>query len=175
MSRRPVLAVVGEGGVLGPDVSELAESLGREAIDAGFRLATGGLGGVMEAASRGAHQSARYVEGDVLGLLPTYDRASANPWVDVVLPTGLGVARNIVLVATADVIVAVGGGSGTLSELAVAWQLGRPIVALRCPGWSGELADRAVDPRRTDTIVGATTASEAIEAAVRLLGLELGP
>jgi hypothetical protein len=102
----------------------------------------------MAAASRGAHRARGYREGDVIGVLPGGDRAAANRWVDVAIPTGLGVARNVLVVQAADAVIAIGGRAGTLSELALAWQLGRPVVALDVPGWSARVAGRAIDDRR---------------------------
>lgn len=167
--RRRALAVIGSGEPLSAEIEALSFELGRRAIDAGFRLATGGLGGVMEAASRGARAAAGYREGDVVGILPNYDKASANASVDIVIATGLGIARNVIVVASADVVVAVGGGSGTLSELAVAWQLGRPIVALApAGGWAEKLAGEAIDDRRNDRLVRAESAEEAVALATGL-------
>jgi uncharacterized protein (TIGR00725 family) len=170
--RRPVLAVIGQGGALAPGIGAQAESLGKLAIDVGFRVATGGLDGVMTAASRGARSSDRWREGDIVGVLPGPDHADANPFVDVVVPTGLGMARNLVLVSMADVVVAVAGGSGTLSEIAAAWQLRRPLVALvSTGGWAGELGGRALDDRR-EAIVAAETPERAVAEAKRLVGLD---
>lgn len=168
--RRPVMAIVGWGGEVSPDVEAKAESLGRAAIDAGFRVVCGGLGGVMAAACRGARSSARHVDGDVIGLLPGADKASANPWVDIVVPTDLGHARNLLVVATGDVVVAVGGGAGTLSELALAWQLGRPVVALAdAEGWGAKLAGTSIDGRRADVVHSAADAVAAAALARSLL------
>ena len=147
-SRRPVLVVVGSARSDDSGMLEAAEELGREAIAAGFRVATGGLGGVMEAASRGARLAESWSEGDVVGVLPSYDRDTANPFVDVVIPTGVQVARNVVLVAMADVVIAVAGGAGTLSEIAIAWQLGRPVGALTAHGgWAARVAGEGMDHR----------------------------
>ena len=166
MNRRKIVAVIGAGTPLDAATENICLAIGELAIEAGFRIATGGLGGVMDAVSRGARRAKSYREGDILGILPTYDRASASSAIDIVVPTGLGIARNIVLVSTADVIIAVGGGSGTLSEMAVAWQLGKPIVALSSiPGWSHDLADQAIDDRRPDRIASAETPEHAIALA----------
>ena len=164
------MAIVGWGGELAAEVEAQAEALGRAAVDAGFRVVCGGLGGVMAAACRGAASSEHYTEGDVIGLLPGPDKASANPWVDIVIPTDLGHARNLLVVATSDVVVAVGGGAGTLSELALAWQLGRPVVALaQAEGWGATLAGTSIDARRTDVVHPAADASDAARLAIDLL------
>lgn len=166
--RRPVLAVVGSS-VAPDEVLLVAEAVGEGAVDAGFRLLTGGQGGVMEAASRGARKSAKYREGDVVGIVPESDAGSANPYCDVVIPSGMGHARNVLVVASANVIVAVGGCAGTLSEMALGWQLGKPIVGLKLPGWSGVLADQQVDARRRDVVRPAESAEQAVEIALSLV------
>jgi uncharacterized protein (TIGR00725 family) len=86
----------------------------------------GGLGGVMEAACRGAKDAG----GTTVGILPGSDRAAANPFVDVAIPTGLGEARNALVVRAADALIAVGGGYGTLSEIALALKAGKPVVGV---------------------------------------------
>ncbi|MEL6343723.1 MAG: TIGR00725 family protein [Myxococcota bacterium] len=143
-----------------------AERLGQLAVEAGFRICCGGMGGVMAAACRGARQAANYQEGDTMGILPGLDRSMANPFVDIALPTSLGHGRNLLVVATGDVVVAIGGASGTLSEIALAWRLGRPIVVLaNSGGWSSQLAGMAIDDRRTDRVRAAATPEDAIRIA----------
>lgn len=100
----------------------------------------------MEAASRGARDSAVWTPGTVVALLPGFDPDHANRYADVVIPTGLDHLRNS-LVAQADAVVAIGGGAGTLTEIGLAWIYRRLIVALRVDGWSGKLADLCVDDR----------------------------
>jgi uncharacterized protein (TIGR00725 family) len=170
MSRRLLLGVIGDAVVPQGDVRyDLAREVGRLAIDAGYRVVCGGLGGVMEAACRGAHESKQYREGDTIGLLPDLDPARANQWVDVPIATGLGHLRNG-LVANSDAIVAIGGGAGTMAELAFAWMYRRPIVALAVQGWSGRLGGVAIDERRQGnhcagtTVIQAHTAEQALAA-----------
>ncbi len=103
-----------------------AEELGRLLAEAGVVVVSGGLGGVMEAACRGA----RSVGGLTLGILPGRDRREANPHVEVAVPTGMGEARNALVVRAADAVVAVGGAYGTLSEIALALKTGKPVVGL---------------------------------------------
>ncbi|MEA2420374.1 MAG: hypothetical protein QOE60_2580 [Thermoleophilaceae bacterium] len=92
----------------------------------GAVVVCGGLGGVMEAACRGA----RAAGGTTVGILPGLDRTAANPFVDVALPTGLGEARNALVVRAADAVIAVGGGYGTLSEIALALKAGKPVIGI---------------------------------------------
>ncbi|MBM4345176.1 MAG: acyl-CoA synthetase [Deltaproteobacteria bacterium] len=147
MSRRKLLAIVGDAGVEPGSLGwEAAFRLGQLAVDAGFRVLCGGMRGVMEAACRGAHASPLYREGDTVGVLPVGDPDEANEWVDIVLATHLDTARNT-LIANADAVVAVGGGAGTLTEIGFAWQYKRLIVGLDVPGWSQRLAGAPLDKR----------------------------
>ena len=100
--------------------------MGRLLAEHGAVLVCGGLGGTMEAACRGAKQAG----GTTVGLLPGESRSDANRFVDVAIPTGLGEARNALVVRSADVVVAVGGGYGTLSEIALALRAGKRVVGL---------------------------------------------
>jgi uncharacterized protein (TIGR00725 family) len=100
----------------------------------------GGLGGAMEAACRGAKQAG----GTTVGILPGTDRSAANPYVDFALPTGLGEARNALVVRAADVVIAVGGGYGTLSEIALALRGGKPVIGLDT--WEVEGVQVVPDP-----------------------------
>lgn len=125
-----MLAVVGPGDTDDAALLAAAAEVGRLAALAGHDVVTGGLGGVMAAASRGAREGGARV----VGVLPGDDPAAANEWVDEALATGLGQARNATLVAMADAVVGVGGSWGTLSEIALARRLGKPVVWLH--GWT---------------------------------------
>jgi len=148
------VAVVGAGDATGHDL-QVAEDLGRELAGRGAVVVCGGLGGVMEAVCRGAREGG----GHTIGILPGDDRLHANPHVDVAVATGLGEARNLLVVRTADAVVAVGGEYGTLSEIAFALRLGKPVVGIST--W--ELAKGG---RPVDAIVRFTTAAEAATAAL---------
>jgi len=147
-----MLAVVGPGDTGDPALLADAAEVGRLAAAAGHDVVTGGLGGVMAAASRGA----KLAGGRAVGVLPGDDPAAANEWVDEAIATGLGQARNATLVAMADAVVGVGGSWGTLSEIALARRLGKPVVWLH--GWS--IAGPA------DPVPLATTPAEAIDRVV---------
>ena len=119
------VAVIGPGDASAAELA-VAEEVGARLVDLGATVVTGGLGGVMEAASRGAKSR----RGLTIGLLPGLDRSEANGWVDVAIATGLGEIRNALIVRTSDALVAVGGGVGTLSEMAFALKLGRPVIGV---------------------------------------------
>jgi uncharacterized protein (TIGR00725 family) len=125
MGRTPYVAVVGAGDA-SPQELQAAEEVGAGLAAAGAVVVTGGLGGVMEAACRGA----RSRRGHTLGILPGDDRDAANGWVEIAVATGLGELRNGLVVRAADAVVAVGGGHGTLSEIALALKVGRPVVGV---------------------------------------------
>ena len=125
MNRARVIAVIGTG-ASGPDTDRHAWEVGRLLAEAGCVVITGGLGGVMEAASRGATEAG----GLVLGVLPGADPKEANPAVSVALATGLGDARNVILANSAEAFVAIGGSHGTLSEIAFALKRGKRVVSL---------------------------------------------
>jgi hypothetical protein len=148
------VAVVGAGAA-GPYDLDVAEELGRELARRGAVVVCGGLGGVMEAVCRGAQQAG----GQTIGILPGDDRGQANPFVEIAVVTGLGEARNLVVIRSADVVVAVGGEFGTLSEIAFALRLGRPVIGIST--W--ELAQGG---RPVDVIVRVESAVEAAEEAV---------
>jgi uncharacterized protein (TIGR00725 family) len=125
VSRIPYVAVIGPGRA-SPEELQVAEDVGARLADAGAVVVTGGLGGVMEAASRGA----RSRQGRTVGILPGEDREAANGWVEIAVATGLGELRNGLVVRAVDVVVAIGGGHGTLSEIGLALRTGRPVIGL---------------------------------------------
>src|ERR671931_2042308 len=122
---RIYVAVVGAGSC-DKEIAAWAEEVGRRLGAAGAVLVCGGRGGVMEAACRGAKASG----GITVGILPGVDRSEANPFLDVALPSGLGEARNVLVVRAADAVIAIAGEFGTLSEIAFALKVGVPVVGL---------------------------------------------
>jgi uncharacterized protein (TIGR00725 family) len=123
MAAGPYIAVIGASEPT-PEQEQAAEDVGRGLGGAGCVVITGGRGGVMAAASRGAHEAGA----TVIGLLPGSDRREANEWVQIALPTGLGDVRNALVVRSADAVIAVGGAYGTLSEIALALNAGIGVV-----------------------------------------------
>jgi uncharacterized protein (TIGR00725 family) len=152
------VAVVGAG-VAGEDLARAAEDVGRGLGERGAVVLCGGLSGVMEAACRGCRAGG----GTTVGILPGTDRRDANPFVDVALTTGMGEMRNALIVRAADVVVALGGEYGTLSEVAFALKIGRPVVGYET--W--ELSKRG---SADDGIVRVSSSEEAVAAVLRLAG-----
>ncbi len=144
-----IIAVCG-GSAVSPEVYQTARQVGGEVASAGAILVTGGLGGVMEAASQGAKEKG----GTVIGILPGTERRDANPYVDIPIVTGLGDGRNLLIVQTAEAVIALPGEYGTLSEIALALKIGRPVVSLG----SWEVSK---------DIIKAQTAKEAVKLALK--------
>ena len=149
MSRIPVLGVIGpNGSICSNEVYEFGFELGKKLCDRGYMVASGVASGFMEAVFKGYHHSDTYRPGYTIGIIPSSDFAKANPYCDVVIPTGVGLARNAILVNCADIIIAVAGGAGTLSELCYAWQTGKRVLCLKdYNGWAKKLAGENLDER----------------------------
>jgi uncharacterized protein (TIGR00725 family) len=145
------ISVIGSGAEHEPR----AEAVGRLLAERGATVVCGGLDEVMAAAARGAQEAG----GTTIGILPGESRHDANPWIDHVVVSGTGHGRNLAVAASGDAVIAVGGGYGTLAEIAYARVLGRPVVVLD-PGW---------DVGRED-IERASTPEEAVDLALRLAG-----
>lgn len=169
MEKRKIVSVIGDA-VVSPDDKklQLAFETGKLLVDAGFRVQSGGNGGVMEAAFKGAHASKNYKDGDTIAIVPSFDAHHSNEYADIVIPTGLDITRNVI-VANSNAVIAVGGGAGTLSEMAFAWTLKRLIVAFKgVDGWSDKLAGMRLDKRNRypeiadDKVFPAYTAEEAV-------------
>jgi uncharacterized protein (TIGR00725 family) len=173
--RRINIGIVGYASIPeGSPTGHLAEEAGRLLVERGFRVVTGGLGGVMEAACRGARSAANYKDGDTIGILPGHDPRVANKFVDIAIPTGLDHVRNSI-VAHCDAVLAIGGGAGTLSEICFGWLYKRLVVGLGNEGCVGLVMGKALDHRTRckdlpkDRVYAAATAEEAVNLVVTLL------
>jgi uncharacterized protein (TIGR00725 family) len=145
---------------------ELAERLGAEIAKSGAILVCGGLGGIMEAVCKGA----KLAGGQTLGIIPSDTKAHANEFVDIVIPTGIGYARNFLVAKAGDAVIALDGSAGTLSEIAIAWFSNKPIVSLvPTGGWAARLAGEKLDERRTDAIYSASSPEEAVKIVFQVM------
>jgi uncharacterized protein (TIGR00725 family) len=163
VSRKPIVGVIGASSAPESTLT-LAEAVGKAIGAEGWHLLTGGGGGVMRAAARGFSSADVTVRGVSIGVLPAEDADSANEFVEVPLPTGIGLARNAIVARAAQALVAIGGCSGTLSEMALGWQFNRPIVALSVSGgWAEKLAGTRVDGRYEAPIFDARDVPEVVD------------
>lgn len=151
------IAVIG-GGDVSSQVAALAEEVGREIARRGAVLVCGGLGGVMEAACRGASREG----GLTIGILPGENRQAANPYVRIPIVTGLGYARNVAVVRSAQAVIAVDGSYGTLSEIGHALQSNIPVIGLNT--WS-----LSIDGRADNAIVPADNPKDAVNRAIAMI------
>ena len=128
MPKKICISVIGCGDdALSPQIAEIANEVGREIAGRGAVLICGGLGGVMTEAAKGAKENG----GLTVGILPGEDASSANPFIDITLPTGLGFARNILVAYSGDAVIAVSGRLGTLSEISYALLKKKPVIGIQ--------------------------------------------
>ncbi len=168
MAYRYQISIVGSRS-LGNDELAIVRELSTRLIDEGYRIVTGGLGSLPNAVHIGATSSSSYSGGDTIALLPGFDPHPAMGHADIIIPTGLDIARNL-LVANSDGVIAIDGGAGTLSEIAFAWQMNRPIISLGGGGWSEKLAGQTIDHRFPEkTIISCNS----IECVIETLQKEL--
>ena len=151
VKRKPIIGVIG-GSQCTPHMADIAEEVGRRIAEKGGVLICGGLGGVMQAAAIGAKQAG----GQTIGILPGDQTDSANPYIDLPIATGIGYARNVIIVKTADVLIAIDGSFGTLSEVAYSLVFEKTVISLG--SWE-------VDPK----VIRAKDPQEAVDLAFRSL------
>ena len=165
MNKIKIVSVIGPSkNKCSKEIYELGMALGKSLIDNRYFIVCGGMSGVMEAVCKGARQSSKYIQGCTIGILPTMNSNDANKYCDIIIPSGLGVARNQLVINSGDVIVALGGGSGTLSEIAFAWQFGKPIICYSgLGGWSEKLAGALVDESKRDKIIEAKSLDDLLK------------
>ncbi len=154
---KPQIAIIGSR-ELSPASLSLLKALAFELVSKGYRTVTGGLGSLQKAVHEGAKSNPQHTDCDTIVLLPGFDPEPAINHADVIIPTGLDAYRNA-LVANSEVVVAIGGGAGTLSEIAFAWQFKRPIIAIGKEGWANRLAGESIDQRQESSILDCTSSS----------------
>lgn len=157
LNKQKFIAVIG-GSECSPQEAELAEEIGRELARQGVILVCGGMGGVMAAACKGASSQG----GLTIGILPGNSRQQANPHVQIPIVTGLGEARNVLVVKSAQAVIAISGKYGTLSEIAHALRSGIPVIGLNT--WSLSQNDKP-----DDSIISAQNPAEAVNKALSLI------
>lgn len=151
-----IIGVIGDSSC-SPEEAKLAENVGELLAQRGVIVVCGGLGGVMEGVCRGAKSKGSLT----VGILPGQDSSMANPWVDIPVVTGLGEARNVVVVKSAQAVIAIGGNYGTLSEIAYALKNSIPVIGLNT--WS-----LSRNGREDDSIIKVRSVTEAVDKAISL-------
>ena len=152
--KKKFIAVIG-GGQCSPKEAKLAEAIGRELAKRGAILICGGLGGVMEAACKGASSEG----GTTIGILPGDNRQQANPYIQIPIVTNIGYARNVIVIKSAQAVIAIDGSYGTLSEIGHALQYNIPVIGLNT--WS-----LSIDGRPDNSIIQAKDPTEAVDKAL---------
>ena len=158
-------------GIIGPNNKMCSKELYDFGVQLGKQIATkdrtfvcGGLGGFMEAVCKGVKLSPDTFNGQTVGILPDDTTNNANPFIDTAVATGQGITRNIIIVRTADIIIAAGGGAGTLSEIAFAWQLEKTVLCLtNFEGWAKELAGKNLDERQNGLLIPVNSIDEILK------------
>lgn len=158
-------------GIIGPNQSMCSQQLYDFGVQLGKQIASkdrtlicGGLGGFMEAVCCGAKQSDKTFSGQTIGILPDAVKDKANKYIDIPIATGQGIARNIIIINTADIIIAAGGGAGTLSEIAFAWQQKKTVLCVTLfDGWAKELAGRNLDNRANGLLIAVNSIDEILK------------
>jgi hypothetical protein len=171
LPRKVQITVIGnnENGTT-PELVKIAYDTGLEIAKSGSVLITGGLEGVMKAASHGAKDGG----GFVIGIIPQNDFSFANEYCDVVVPTGMGLARDFLTALSGDGIIVIGGGSGTLSETCAAYMHKKPIVAIKTSGGVAEkYADTYLDHRKNVLITGVSSPKEAVKVILEKINSTL--
>ena len=163
MKNRQILVIGNNDDGCTPESEKLAYDVGSEVAKSNSVLITGGLGGVMRAASRGAQESG----GITVGIIPQDDSSHANEFCDIVIPSGMGLSRDFLNALSADGVIVIGGGSGTLSEICAAYMYKKPIVTLKnSGGTASKYADQFLDHRKNVQIIGVETTDEAIKCVL---------
>ncbi|MBC8470061.1 MAG: TIGR00725 family protein [Planctomycetes bacterium] len=131
------------------ETCDISYRIGKIIAELGYTLITGGRSGVMEYASQGAFENG----GLTIGIIPSVELKDANKWCKVVIPTGIGHARNVLTILSADIVIAIGGAAGTLSEVCLAWIHNKQIITMSgYGGWSDKLGNSVLDHRRSEKI-----------------------
>ena len=160
MRNRQILVIGNNDNGSTPELEKLAYDVGSEVAKSKSVLITGGLGGVMRAACHGAQESG----GITIGIIPQDNSSHANEFCDIVIPSGMGLTRDFLNALSADGVIVVGGGSGTLSEICAAYMYKKPIVTLKNSGGiASKYADTYLDHRKNVKIVGVETPQQAIK------------
>ena len=166
VKKRQILVIGHDTNGCTPKHEKIAYAVGSEIAQSNSVLINGGLGGVMKSSSQGAHDAG----GLTIGIIPQDDASKANEFCDVVIPTGMGLTRDYLNALSADGVIIVGGGSGTLSEACASYMYKKPMVVIKNLGSSVDpYIDGYIDHRKNIKIIGVDTAQEAVKKILELI------
>ncbi len=168
MPKKICISVIGSGdNAISPHIAKIANEVGREVASRGAALICGGLGGVKVEAAKGAKEKG----GLTIGILPGEDPGSANPFIDIALPTGLGFARNVLVAYSGDAVIAVSGRLGTLSEISYALIKKKPVIGIH--SWNLEQLSGRMPPYEAqdygDGVIKCENAKDAVDKAFAII------
>ena len=159
-----IISIFGSNSNISNDLIENVKNLGKAIVDNGYIICCGGREGIMSAIAEGARSSKLWTGKEIIGIIPSGDKKEANPFIDIVIPSALGLYRNMLVARAGEACIAIAGGAGTLSEIAFAWQIGRPVAILDgSGGWAERLGGEIIDHRRDEPIVTLNSVEHAIE------------
>ena len=145
------VSIIGNARIKDKFTQKITQDIGQLIAELNFNLVCGGLGGVMEMACKGFKSIDG--TGQTIGILPSYDKNTANPFIDITMATGLDIGRNQLVVASGFAVIVIGGGAGTLSEIALASQIGKPILLIKkTGGWADKLKSDYLDERQNSPL-----------------------
>lgn len=159
------IGIIGSDGKISPDLSEIAENIGKDIAENNCILICGGRSGVMESACRGAKKAG----GITVGILPSLAKEDSNPWVDVPITTGMGYGRNNLIVASSDVLIAIDGRVGTLSEIALALNYNKAVIAVKESKGVASSIQEKLKEMGIEKEIHCTSARDAVKLALRLI------
>ncbi len=173
MQQKPIVGVIGPNYEnCNDEIYDFGIELGRRLTELEILIVCGGREGIMEAVCRGSKLSGKYQNPTTIGIIPTEDKSDANEYCDIVIPSGIGLARNAMIVNTADILIAVDGGSGTLSEIAFAWQMNKQVICFTgFEGWAQKLAGTDLDNRNSGLLIKADSLDEILELVKKQMDL----
>ncbi len=162
---KPLIGVIGCDGSIPKKLRDMSEKIGMDVAKSGSLLVCGGRGGIMEAVCRGAKRAG----GTTIGILPSLDKKDANSYVDIPITTGIGIARNALVVSSSDVVIAINGRVGTLSEISLALNYGKPVVVVRNSGGVSDSIEEGLRKAGILQKVYPANADNAVKVALDLI------
>lgn len=158
------VAIIGSNHFTDHEQEKFAFELAKSLVNNNYDIINGGMGGIMESTAKGARSSNNFNRVSLIAILPVENKNLGNEYSGIKIATHLGTGRNRLIILNSDAVIAIGGGAGTLSEISIAWEMGKPIAAFtKGKGWASKLANQKIDDRRSEVIIPLNNVDEAID------------